>query len=837
MNLSELKNGEKGIIVKVRGHGAFRKRITEMGFVKGKEIEVIKNAPLQDPIEYSILGYHVTLRASEAVLVEVISYKEAENFKFDSIYEGVVNGSFIKDKALERGKTINVALVGNPNSGKTTIFNTASGSSEHVGNYSGVTVDAKKAVFKHNGYRFNLIDLPGTYSLSAYSPEELYVRKYIFGEAPDIILNVVDASNIDRNLYLTTQLIDMDQRVVVALNMFDELEKKGDSFNYSALGKMLGIPFVPTVGSKDKGIEVLFEKIIDVFENRETIVRHIHINYGKVVEDAIKEIQEKVKENKALIDIISPRYISIKLLERDESTIFTVSKLNNKKQIESIVKKHIGIIESTMSEDSETVITDAKYGFITGALKETYVESAIKRRRKTEIVDSIITHKLFGFPIFLLFMFFMFYSTFQFGQYPMSWIESLVGLISSQIENFMTDGPLKDLLIDGIIGGVGGVIVFLPNILILFLFISFMEDSGYMSRAAFIMDKLMHKIGLHGRSFIPLIMGFGCNVPAIMATRTIENRNDRFLTILINPLMSCSARLPVYILIIAAFFPENPSTMLFLVYMIGIGIAILMAKLFKRTLFAAEETPFVMELPPYRIPTVKVTLRHMWEKGFQYLRKMGGIILLGSIIVWALGYYPRNVDYSIDYDSAINKRIEEKFHIEKADIISIDLQKNIEKLDIEIGKLNLQKAQEHQEHSYIGQLGKFIEPVMQPLGFDWKISVSLLAGVAAKEIVISTLGVLYQADSSDSESSSLLKQKILDEEYVSGKKKGQKVFTPLIAFGFLMFTLIYFPCIAVIIAIKKETEGWKWALFTIFYTTSLAWLVAFLVNKVGGLLL
>jgi len=837
MNLSELKNGEKGVIVKVRGHGAFRKRITEMGFVKGKEIEVIKKAPLLDPIEYSILGYHVTLRASEAVLVEIVSFKEAKNYHFDNEYKGVVNGSFIKEKALERRKVINVALVGNPNSGKTTIFNIASGSSEHVGNYSGVTVDAKNAVFKHNGYTFNLIDLPGTYSLSAYSPEELYVRKYIFGEAPDVILNIIDASNIDRNLFLTTQLIDMDQRVVVALNMFDELDKKGDVFNYSALGKMLGIPFVPTVGSKGKGISNLFDKIIDVYENKEPIVRHIHINYGKAVENAIKDIQEKVKQNKALIDIISPRYIAIKLLEKDESTKFTISKLKNRKEIEKVVRKHISVIHKIMKEDSETVITDAKYGFIAGALKETYVEGAIKRRRKTEIVDTIITHKLFGFPIFLLFMFSMFYATFQFGHYPMSWIESFVGFISSQVQNLMTDGPLKDLIVDGIIGGVGGVIVFLPNILILFLFISFMEDTGYMSRAAFIMDKLMHKIGLHGRSFIPLIMGFGCNVPAIMATRTIENRNDRFLTILINPLMSCSARLPVYILIIAAFFPENPSTMLFLVYMIGIGIAILMAKLFKRTLFAAEETPFVMELPPYRIPTIKVTIRHMWDKGYQYLKKMGGIILIGSIIVWALGYFPRTVDYSMDYDSAIDAKTDKIVYLEKSDNKSSVSQNNIVTLNREISKLKLSKAQEHQEYSYIGQLGKFIEPIMSPLGFDWKISVSLLAGITAKEIVISTLGVLYQVDPDDDTSAESLQQRIINEEYVSGVKKGQKVFSPLVAFGFLMFTLIYFPCIAVIIAIKKETEGWKWALFTIFYTTSLAWIVAFLVNKIGSLLL
>ena len=831
MNLSSLKNGEKGIIVKVRGHGAFRKRITEMGFVKGKEVEVIKNAPFRDPIEYSILGYHISLRKSEAMLVEVISYKEAEELHLTNSYEGVSNGSFLMEKAIERGKTINVAVVGNPNSGKTTIFNIASGLKEHVGNYSGVTVDAKKAVFKYAGYTFNLVDLPGTYSLTAYSPEELYVRKYIFGEIPDIILNVIDASNLTRNLFLTTQLIDMDQRIVVALNMYDELEKNGASFNYQSLGKLLGVPFIPTIGSKHKGIDELFDKIIDVYENREPTVRHIHIKYGKIVEKAIKDIQGKIKEDKSLSDKISPRYLAIKLLERDESTLFSLSQRPNKDEILEVTDYHIDIIEKAMKEECETVITDAKYGFIAGALKETYSEGAIKRRRKTDIVDAIITHKLFGFPIFLLFMFFMFYATFQFGQYPMNWIDSLVGLLSREVKQIMTPGPLKDLISDGIIAGVGGVIVFLPNILILFLFISFMEDTGYMSRAAFIMDKLMHKIGLHGRSFIPLIMGFGCNVPAIMATRTIENRNDRILTILINPFMSCSARLPVYILIIGAFFPNNPSLMLFLVYMIGIFIAIVMAKLFKKTLFADEETPFVMELPPYRIPTFKITMRHMWEKGYQYLKKMGGIILIGSIIVWALGYYPRQVDYSMNYDEAINLKTEQLNRI-----VDNNTSESYDKLSEEIKKLNLEKAYEHQEHSYIGRLGKFIEPVMSPLGFDWKISVSLLAGITAKEIVISTLSVLYQVDPEDKVANKSLSNKIKNEKYSIGPQKGKNVFSPLVAFGFLMFTLIYFPCIAVIVAIKRETGSWKWALFTIFYTTSLAWIVAFLINKIGTII-
>ena len=835
MNLLELKDGEKAVIVKVRGHGAFRKRIVEMGFVRGQEVQVIKNAPLRDPIEYSVMGYHISLRRSEAYMIEVVNLDEAHDLKKKFNFEGVVNGELLKQTATVKRKHISVALVGNPNCGKTTLFNIASGSKEHVGNYSGVTVDSKKAVFKQDGYTFDLADLPGTYSLTAFSPEELYVRKYIFGEVPDIIINVVDTSNLERNLYLTTQLIDMDQRVVVALNMYDELEKKGDRFDYGELGKMLGIPFVPTVGSKGKGIQELFKKVIDVYENRDTSIRHVHVNYGAMVEDAIRDIQSKIKENKRIFDKYSPRFLALKLLENDESAWFALSEAQNLDSIKSTVNMHSKRISTKLDDSCETVITDARYGFVAGALKETYKEGVIKRRRRTEIIDTFITHRVFGYPIFLFFMFLMFLATFQLGAYPMEWIESGISYLGLLTDNWMPEGPFKDLLIDGVIGGVGGVIVFLPNILILFLFISFMEDTGYMARAAFIMDKLMHRIGLHGKSFIPLIMGFGCNVPAIMATRTIENRNDRLLTILINPFMSCSARLPVYILIVGTFFPEYPSSMLFLIYFIGILMAILSAKLFKRTMFKAKEAPFVMELPPYRKPTLKTTLKHMWEKGFQYLKKMGGVILVGSILIWALGYYPRNVEYSKDFDKLIAEQeaILGSLHTQKEAGIKTDSLH----LASQIQALELERDMEHQQKSYIGMLGKAVEPVMRPLGFDWKTSISLIAGITAKEIVVSTLGVLYQADVSNEEGSASLQIKLKNEKYTSGDRKGETVFSPLVAFGFLMFVLIYFPCVAVIAAIKKESGHWKWALFTIFYTTGLAWAVAFLVNKIGGLFL
>ena len=830
MKLATLKNSEKGIITKVRGRGAFRRRIIEMGFVKGKEVLVVKSAPLKDPIEYNIMGYEVSLRRSEANLIEVVTFEEAKELLQDNKFEGIVNGELLKHTAKEKSKIINVALVGNPNCGKTTLFNNASHSKEHVGNYSGVTVDLKSAKFELNGYTINLVDLPGTYSLTAYSPEELYVRKYILGEIPDIVINVIDGSNLERNLYLTTQLIDMDVKVVAALNMYDELQLKGAKFDYISLGKMIGIPFVPTVGSKGKGVKELFSKVIDAYEDKAAILRHIHINYGKDVENSINNIQKEinVKENYFLTDKISSRFIAIKLLEKDKTSKFSVSRCGNHDEIVSVSEQEIEKIENQFSEDSETVITDAKYGFIAGALKETYKEGFVGRRKRTEIIDTFLTHKVFGFPIFLFFLWLMFQLTFSLGKFPMNWIEQFVGLTGDTIGNIMPNGALKDLLIDGIIGGVGGVIVFLPNILILFLFISVMEDTGYMSRAAFIMDKLMHKIGLHGKSFIPLIMGFGCNVPAILATRTLENRNDRLLTMLINPFMSCSARLPVYILIIGAFFPENSGTVLFSIYTIGIFIAILMAILFKKTLFKSSDVPFVMELPPYRIPTVKTSLRHMWHKGSQYLKKMGGVILIASIIIWALGYYPRNSELTTELDTKIERTYSSFLDKEENTFNENEIIEIHSEGQTTIDSLQLIKESIQQENSYIGKIGHFIEPVMRPLGFDWKMGVSLLSGVAAKEIVVSTMGVLYQADSN-------LEQKLQENIYSSGEKTGQKVFSPIVAFAFLMFILLYFPCVAVIAAIKKESGSWKWAVFMIFYTTSLAWFVSFLVYQIGSL--
>ena len=812
MRLSELKTGEKGVIVKVLGHGGFRKRIVEMGFIKGKTVEVILNAPLRDPVKYKIMGYEISLRHQEADMIEVISEEEAKLMQ--NPYHGLLTEDVeltdakLKEIAQGKRRTINVALVGNPNCGKTSLFNIASGSHEHVGNYSGVTVDAKEGFFDFQGYHFRIFDLPGTYSLSAYSPEEIYVRKHIIEETPDVIINVVDASNLERNLYLTTQLIDMNVMMVIALNMYDELEISGNKPDHEKLGELIGIPIVPTNGRKGIGIEKLFHVIIESYEGSDYVTknirkqvrnevmddmeawhkdvepedhygsdhgffRHIHVNHGPVLEKSIEEIKKAIAKNETIRYKYSTRFLSIKLLENDKDIEKIVRNLPNGEDILSIRDKEAANIIKVMGEDSEQAITDAKYGFISGALKETYKENDLEREQTTRVIDSIVTHRIWGYPIFFLFLYIMFEGTFVLGEYPMMGIEWLVEQVGSLVSTYLPVGPLKDLVVDGIIGGVGGVIVFLPNILILYFFISLMEDSGYMARAAFIMDKIMHRMGLHGKSFIPLIMGFGCNVPAIMASRMIEDKKCRLITMLVNPLMSCSARLPIYLVLIGAFFPKTGSLILLIIYATGILLAILMARLFSR-FFKGDDTPFVMELPPYRIPTLKTIGRHTWEKGAQYLKKMGGIIMVASIIIWFLGYYPHHPEYT--------------------------------------------SIAEQQEHSYIGQIGKAIEPVLEPLGFDWKLGIGLLSGVGAKELVVSTLGVLYA-----------------NEENIESVNLSDRIpITPVVALGYMLFVLIYFPCVATLVAIKQESGSWKWALFAAFYTTVLAWLVAFMVNQIGA---
>ena len=824
MKLSELKTGEKGIIVKVLGHGGFRKRIIEMGFIKGKEVEVLLNAPLQDPVKYKLMGYEVSLRHHEAEMIEVVTEEmrnedlgmrnedchQGDNapqqsnqhssslISHSSLDPSAHQDDYLQHIAMKERRTINVALVGNPNCGKTSLFNFASGAHGHVGNYSGVTVDATEAHASFFGYEFNLTDLPGTYSLSCYSPEELYVREHLTEKMPDVVINIIDASNLERNLYLTTQLVDMNMRMVCALNMYDEFERRGDHVKIDTLSNLFGMPMVPTSFKNGTGVKDLFRTVIQVYEGTNKASRHFHINYGHEIEDGIAHIQKYLKADEHITQHYSTRYLALKLLEHDSQVLDYLGKhmageqrMQDFRDLTNARDKASARVKEETGDDSETAIMDAKYGFINGALTEAGYKTGTKEDtyKTTHLIDGVLSHKYLGFPIFFLLLYVMFETTFSLGQYPMDWIEELVAWLGEKLTVTMPDGPLKAMLVDGVIGGVGSVIVFLPQILILYFFISLMEDSGYMARAAFIMDKLMHKMGLHGKSFIPLIMGFGCNVPAVMATRTIESRRSRIITMMVLPFMSCSARLPIYIMITGTFFSlQYRSWIMLSLYAIGIAMAVVVSKIFSSLVIKGEDTPFVMELPPYRWPTVKAIARHTWEKGKEYLKKMGGIILVASIIVWALGYFPHNESLP---------------------------------------------REQQQEQSYIGRMGKTIEPIFTPQGFNWKLDVSLLAGVGAKEIVASTIGVLYSGDDSFGD----------DEEFSDDNEKYTHLrqlmlkdgISPLAAYAYLIFILLYFPCIATIAAIKNETGSWRWATFAAAYTTVVAWIVSMLTYQIGGL--
>ena len=793
MVLADLNTGEQAVIVRVHGHGSFRKRLIEMGFIQGKEVKVILNAPLKDPIEYEIIGYKVSLRREEAKLIEVVTEAEAREALVSDEHLQALPGDLEESERLsralahvaqERHHNIRVALVGNPNCGKTSLFNIASGSHEHVGNYSGVTVDAKEGHFRFKGYDITLVDLPGTYSLSAYSPEELYVRKNLLETLPDVVINVVDASNIERNLYLTTQLIDMNLRVVMALNMYDELQHKGDTLDIKQLGRLLGMPVCPTVSRDGQGIPQLLDTVIAIYEQADPkLARHIHINHGKEIERSIRRVQPYIAYNEDLKTHYSTRYLTIKYLEGDKDVERLLEGVPNIHDIANARADEQQRIRSLLDTTPESAIVDAKYAFIQGALAETYKQYQQDRPRRTvtDKIDALVTNQWLAFPIFLLLLWFIFWATFTVGQYPMDWIDAGVNWLGDKVGALLPEGWFKDLLVDGVIAGVGSVLVFLPNILILYFFISIMEDSGYMARAAFIVDKLMHRIGLHGKSFIPMVMGFGCNVPAIMATRSIESRKSRLVTIAIIPFMSCAGRLPIFVLFAGAFFPAHPATALLGIYLLGIVLAILSALLIGRFV-KDDDLPFVMELPPYRVPTAKAIGRHTWEKGRQYLEKMATTILIFSVAIWFLGYFPHHEGSSAAYQ---------------------------------------------QEHSFIGTIGKTIEPAMEPLGFNWKMDVGLLAGVGAKELVISSLGVMYAQDSEDAGAFEASEA----DTALQAALKGD--ISHAAALAFMVFVLLYFPCIATFVAIKNETGAWRWAILLCLYTMLVAWLCAFAAYRLG----
>ena len=811
MKLSELKNGETAVIVRLSGHGGFRKRIMEMGFVRGKKVTSVLDSPMHDPVKYNVMGYEVLLRRNEAAMIEVLPEEEAKrelapapNFSRMAMCESCSNCSGCSpQRPASHGKNvINVALVGNPNSGKTSIFNALSNSNEHVGNYSGVTVDAKTGSFDYKGYRINLTDLPGTYSIAAYSPEEIFVRRHLFEQMPDIIINSVVASNLERNLYLTTELIDMNLRTVVALNMYDELLASGAKVDYKHLGGMLGIPMIPTVARNNKGLDKLLDTVIELFEGENRTTRHIHINYGNIIEEQIAPISAEMHKAEDLPQQFPVRYWALKLLENDKEAVKQLDNCLEVEKWKSMARSGAKKVKVQMGVDVETAINGAKYGFINGALQETFTPGDKDAQRKTRRIDRLVANRWFGFPMFLLVMWAMFSSVFMLGAYPQEWIESLFGWIGENVASIMPQGAVQDLVVNGIISGIGSVAVFIPQILILYLFISLMEDSGYMARAAFIMDKLMHKMGLHGKSFIPMVMGFGCNVPAVMATRTIESRSSRIITILITPFMSCSARLPVLVLFTGAFFPEHAGLVLMLLYLLGIVVAIITARLLRLAKFQKDETPFVMELPPYRWPTLQATLRHMWEKCAQYIKKIGTVILLSTVVIWFLSYYPRPEESAEQRVQSTEQRAESK-------------EQSFEQIAEEetISGIN--------ENSFIAMLGHAVEPVLAPIGQNWRSSVAIITSIPAKELVVSTLGVLYSSDS---------------DENIKGDLKNSGDFTSRSAAAFLVFILLFFPCIATVSAIAHETGSKKWAMFSIVYNTAVAWVAAFIVYTVGGLL-
>ncbi len=727
-------------------------------------------------------------------------------------------------------KKIVIALSGNPNSGKTTIFNNLTGARQKVGNWGGVTVEKKEGTVRFGDYEIKVVDLPGTYSLTAYTMEEVIARDFIIHEKPDVVVNIIDASNLERNLYLATQLLELKVKLIFVLNMYDVAKARGISIDIDTMSMLLGVPIIPTIGTKKEGMDELLETVIKVAEDKDSRVRQIDINYGQEVEEEIQKLERLIEKEASLKERYNPRWLAIKLLENDQDVLSKIRGIEIDKDILNQAKRSREHLWSIYHDDPETIIADRRYGFIGGTLKETVTLASLDRVTLSDKIDKVLTNRLLSFPIFIFFMWLMFQITFRIGAYPMEWIDTGVGYLASFMKTYLPPGPFSDLIVDGIISGVGGVIIFLPNILLLFLCISFMEDTGYLARAAFIMDKVMHTLGLHGKSFIPLLMGFGCNVPAIMATRTLENRRDRLLTMLINPLMSCSARLPVYILLAGTFFPRQAGNVIFSIYILGVALALMMGQIFKRTLFKGESAPFVMELPPYRIPTLRSTLLHMWEKGSIYLKKMGGVILIASVIIWFLGAYPKPSSYSVDYKKAISDITEEYnmalAKLKEKNASSDELEKLKTSMEEKKGKLIQAMKAEELEYSFIGRMGRLVAPILKPIGFDWKMGVSLITGFVAKEVVVSTMAVLYQAEEKKENN----RQDSLGEAL---KKSG---LTPLTAYAFMAFVLIYVPCLMTVFAIRKESGSWGWMFFSIAYSSSLAWFIAFVIVKGGKLL-
>jgi len=711
-------------------------------------------------------------------------------------------------------KHITVALAGNPNSGKTTIFNNLTGANQHVGNFPGVTVEKKEGHLNHGGYRIKLVDLPGTYSLSAGSLDEIIARNYIIDNKPDIVIDIVDASNIERNLYLTTQISELGIPMIIAMNMSDTAQKRGINIDYKYLSTLLNIPVIPTIGNKKKGMDELLEKIVETAENGPA-ESPAKVKYGKEFQDEICKLCDLIKKDSSATNSYRPKWLALKLIEDDSE----ITKFLNKHEYSDDLfqqaaagRKHL---QAIFGDEPASVITDKRYGFISGACSEATSMTAERRHDISDSIDNLLIHPNLGLPIFAILMWLVFHLTFTLGEKPMVLIEWAIGGISYLAAALIPEGLINSLVVDGIIGGVGGVIVFLPNIMLLFLAIAILEDTGYMARAAFIMDRIMHKIGLHGKSFIPMLIGFGCTLPAYMGSRIIDDKTDRLITMHVTNFMSCGARLPVYILICGAFWPRNAGTVVFSIYVLGVIIAITMVKVLRGTRFKGMSSPLVMELPPYRMPTFRSLFLHMWERSWLYLRKAGTVILGVSIIMWFLMTFPQKTNFSQDYGQIINNA-ESDFSSGQIGL----LEKNRT-----IKQNNNSMAAEKLEYSFAGKLGKLIEPVIKPLGFDWRLGIAIISGFAAKEVVVSTMGTVYGVGEVDESSQSL-------RDNLAGDPKYSK----LIAYSFLLFILLYVPCMAAMAVFLRESGSWKETIFQFSYTLGLAWIVSFAVYQGGKLL-
>ncbi len=714
-------------------------------------------------------------------------------------------------------KRLTIALAGNPNSGKTTIFNNLTGTRQKVGNWPGVTVEKKEGVINRFGYQLRIVDLPGTYSLTPFSIEEIVARNFVLEEAPDLVIDIIDASNLERSLYLATQIRELDCRVLFALNMADLARERGIRIDADKLSELLNVSVVFTVGNKNQGIDELLKKAIEVAESEAPPYPRRRVKYNKDIEQSIDALKEAIEREIGSEFPYNRRWTAVKLLENDK--IVTEKLLAYAPDTSSKILKESETQRRKLAElfndDPEIILTDERYGFIEGIIREVQTQSVKRRVDISRNIDLVLTNRFLGFPIFIFFIWAMFQVTFSLGQYPVDAIDYLVYLFSGFLQNILPAGLFKDLIVNGIVAGIGSIIVYLPNILLLFFFIAIFEDTGYMARAAFLMDRIMHLIGLHGKSFIPMLMGFGCNVPAIMATRTLESEKDRKLTILITPFMSCSAKLPVYIILAGAFFGAKAGTVIFMLYLLGIVLSIVVGRIFRSTLFRGEDAPFVMELPPYRVPMIKSLVIHMWDRSKMFLKKMGGVIFIGSVVVWVLSTFPMNVSYSRNYDQMIKnvkQRYENQLHSASADERSGVLSE----LKEQVRQIQREKEAEKAEKSYLGIIGKHLEPVFEPIGIDWRGSIALLTGFFAKEIVVSTMGILHAADEEGT-----------GEELENSL--AESGMTALSALSMMIFVLLYMPCLATVGVISRETGSARWAVFSIVYSTCLAWVFAFIV--------